>query len=359
MTTQASKAAIAGMRNDYGQDARIQAATAGIGLDHALKRLFETVEFSEDRHFHVVDLGSADGINSFAVLEKLLTQVKTIRPEIRQCTVTHVDLPSADFSGLMQNVYHHPDSYLDKLQSIELDIQPNFVPGSFYQRYAGPRSADVVFSTTALHYASVIAGPVSNHVDPLLAEGVEREPWEKLSRRDLNSALLGVSNALKPGGKFWAVAPARRSDASGAPILHWNRELWTLMAEEFTRLVDTGEIERSDWEAFVIPVHQRELGEWTKWFALNAKQMRLEYAELVTVPNEYLAGYLDDHRDAWRFATDYCEYIRAWGDRIVSELIPDQSRRDEFFQRLWQVFAAEPERFADDNLSISIGASRR
>jgi SAM-dependent methyltransferase len=349
------------MQQDYSRFARTQAEIAGIGLKRALETLVDSLEVDTLGHLHLVDIGTADGVNSFPVVEQTIQRLEDrLDQGLKNCIITHVDLPSADFPGLMHNIYHHPDSYLSTLRTSACSIQPSFVPASFYQRYVCPESADIVFSTTALHYASGVPCQVRNHVEPLQAAEEERVAWRRLSREDLDSALRQVWKALKPGGKFWAVAPAHTCDqTTGEVDLFWNRELWQLMVTEIERLVADGEIDSEAWQAFVIPVHQRHLSEWTNWFSVNTDLFELEYAELIAVPNPYLADYLDDHRDCHRFATEYCGFVRAWGDRIVGELIPDDERRDAFFDRLWQIFADEPERFAQDNISVSIGATRR
>ena len=104
-------------------------------------------------------------------------------------SVAHIDVPTADFKSLADNIYNHPGSYYHSLQHA-CEVQPSIVPGSFYSPYLAAQSADIVFSTTALHYASRKAGPIKGHIEPLYAQGEQKRAWEDLSQSDLDHILF-------------------------------------------------------------------------------------------------------------------------------------------------------------------------
>lgn len=141
--------------------------------------------------------------------------------------VSHLDLPSADFNGLSHNIYQHECSYRQTLTRENTSIHSVIVPRLFYDSFLPENSADILFSTTALHYASKRASILSKHVHPLCATGYEEKlAWEELSATDLNAALNHIHSSLKSGGKFWAVVPGHSCDDSTGKINnYWYREV--------------------------------------------------------------------------------------------------------------------------------------
>jgi hypothetical protein len=359
MSITGNNISIQGMHSDYSRYALTQYNAIQYGLPKAIEKLIEPLEVDVDTSgIHIIDLGAADGVNSFPIIESfaktLIASHKEFQPKLY---VTHVDVPTADFKSLSDNIYNHPDSYYSGLETV-LDVQPNIEPNSFYDAYSEQQSADIVFATTCLHYASKNAGPVDNHVDPLYSKGDQHRVWSALSRSDLDLVMNQAHRALRKGGKFWAIAPAHtRDEIDGSIKNHWNREVWNIMIEQLITMERSGVVDPTLWQDFVIPVHQRKLDEWCDWFAENTDKFNLEFAEVVESPNPYLQIFLEGHKSAEQFADDYLGFFKSWADRIVGSLIPEEEHRLVFYKNMRIEFQNNPERFADDNVSVYVGAT--
>ena len=356
-----SKASITGMREGYGEYAVSQYNAVTTGIEHATSQLIEALEFSptSDFYIHLVDLGAADGINSFPVI-KNFSQVLMKKREPLNLLVSHVDLPSADLNGLSYNIHEHERSYRHTLAGENINIHSVIAPDSFYNSFLPASSADILFSTTALHYASKRASILSKHVNPLHATGVEEiSAWDKLSDSDLNTALTNIHRCLKRGGKFWAVVPAHSRDESTGEIKnYWYREVLDIMCEQLRSLVNKGIVDEETWNNFVLPVHQRHLHQWQKWFTENDSMFHLDFLYAEEQANPYLERFRNEHKDPNRFADEYLSSVRAWSEKIIMQLLPDQEQRDEFFEGLRYQFVQAPDRFENDAFSVYIGATR-
>jgi len=361
MSEHTLKASITGMREGYSEYAVSQHNAIANGLERAVSQLVETFEFSSasDPYINLVDLGSADGVNSFPVIESFSRALNKKRMPLN-LMVSHVDLPSADFNGLSHNIYQNECSYRQTLSTENMGIHSVIVPGSFYDSFLPENSADIIFSTTALHYASRRASILSKHVHPLCATGnEEKSAWEELSASDLNTALNHIHSSLKSGGKFWAVVPAHNRDSSTGKINnYWYREVLDVMSEQLLELVDKGIVSEESWNNFVLPVHQRHLYQWQKWFADNESMFQVDFLYAEEQENPYLQRFTNIHQDLNLFADDYLLSVRAWSEQIIIQLLPDTEQRNTFFEGLRNQFVQTPDRFENDTFSVYIGATR-
>ncbi len=353
-------ASITGMREGYSEYAISQYNAVTNGIDRAASQLIDALELSPttDSYVHMVDLGAADGVNSFPVIDQFSRAlIKKTRP--LNLLVSHIDLPSADFNGLSHNIQNHERSYRHTLAGEKITVYSVIAPDSFYNAFLPAGSVDILFSTTALHYASRQASTLSRHVLPLFATGDEKPAWEKQSESDLNTVLTNIHRCLKPGGKFWAVVPAhRRDEATGEIKNYWYREVLAVMCDQLRALVTKGILDEESWNHFVLPVHQWNLQQWQKWFTANDSMFRLEFLYAEEQANPYLERFRNEHQDPSRFADDYLSSIRAWSERIIMQLIPDRKVRNEFFTGLRDQFLKAPDRFANDTFSLYVGATR-
>jgi hypothetical protein len=187
----------------------------------------------------------------------------------------------------------------------------------------------------------------------------EQQAWENLSRHDLHGVLSNIHSCLKPGGIFWAVVPTHTRDMTTGEIKnYWYREVLQIMCEQLRLLVAEGVVSEESWNEFVLPVHQRHLDEWQNWFAEHDTMFRVEYLYTEDQFNPYLQRFRDEHQDPDRFADEYLASVRAWGERIIKQLLPDQELRNAFFEGLRSQFVQSPERFENDSVSVYIGATR-
>lgn len=362
MQEKETKASIAGMRERYGDFALSQYNAIMAGIDHASQQLVERLEVDtliSAPIVKIVDLGAADGINSFPVV-KQFAQTLMKKCHSLQLLVSHIELPSADLEGLSFNIHEHQSSYKRTLDNNNIPIQSFVVPQSFYNSFLPPQSVDILFSTTALHYASQKASIITDHVLPLRAKKVEEFlAWEQLSESDLERALMNIHECLKPGGKFWAVVPAHSlNESSGEIKNYWYREVLDIMSEQLQLLVNKGIIETETWNHFVLPTHQRHLSQWQTWFFKNKSLFHLDFLYTQEQMNPYLERFHKEHKDPIRFADEYLSSVRAWGEKIITQLLPDQNQRNEFFELLRLQFIKEPSRFENDTLSLYVGATR-
>ena len=349
------------MRNGYSEHALSQHIATIYGIDKAIARLIEPLEISQEKDscIHMVDLGAADGVNSFPVIARFANALEAKTNQLN-LQVSHIDLPSVDFYELCHNIFADDRSYINALSAGNTRIHSAMVPGSYYRPFLPERSADILFSTTALHYASRHASILKRHVIPVRATaGAEKEAWEALSLIDLNTALTNIHGSLRSGGKFWAIVPAvRRDSLTGAAENFWYREVLDIMSEQLLDLVDQGVLDTDTWNNFVVPAHHRSSSQWQQWFSDHESMFQLDYIDQQEHANPYLDRFKHRHRDPKQFADEYLASIRAWGEKIITQLLPDQQRRERFFAGLHRQFMQTPERFDNDSVSVYIGATR-
>ena len=353
---------IDGMRSDYSRNALAQANAIAFGLEKAAIHLISPLAkgTTDASKLHFLDLGAADGVNSFSIVSRFAEEFCSAAEGVDcDLLVSHLDLPEADLNALAQNLSTHPAGYRQHLmRGAKLCVNSAILPASFYNRYLPSESADLIFATVSLHYASRLAGPISNHIDPLYTTGEERKTWRRQSVDDLDTIMRRAHSALKPGGKFWAIAPAHVCGDNGDVANHWYRELWLVVMDELTTLQKTGVLKTNCFENCIIPAHQRGESEWTNWFEQNPSLFALEYVELVEQENPYLTRYRDVHHDPVTFADEYLASVRAWSDHLFSNLIPDPDARAQFFAGLHVAFRQNPERFTNDAVNAYVGATR-
>ena len=362
MTIRQGFSTIEGMRGDYSQNALSQDKAIAHGLEKAATQLVAPLarDIADANKLHIVDLGAADGVNSFSIVTRFAKEISnSVQEEGCDILVSHLDLPEADLNALVQNIWHHPASYHQQLQKAgRLRLSSAILPSSYYKSYLPPDTADIIFGTVSLHYASRIAAPVSGHVDPLYAQGQDRAAWQKQSVDDLDTIMRHAASALRSGGKFWAVAPAHTRGPKGRIGNHWYRELWLTIIDELADLQREGLLEMEAVENCIIPAHQRGLDEWRSWFAGNTDLFRLDYLEVVEQENPYLSRYRETHHDASRFADDYLASVRAWSEPLFKSLITDTDTRARFFSGLHDAFRQSPDRYAKDAVNVYVGATR-
>lgn len=341
------------MSAHYGQAALAQRQALLAGLAEAEERLLVPLLSQPTTHLRVADLGCADGVNSFPVVAALRRRLVAVNAS--ELSLVHVDLPSSDFNTLIGNLHEHPESYLQASPD-GLALHPLLRPGSFYSAPLPEASVDFAFSTTALHYASAKAGPVTGHIDPLYARPCERPVWREQAERDCGLIMHGLARGLRPGGRAWLVVPSVLRDAEGN-LAHWYRQAKRDLYEELVAATGRGVLDSRALDDFVIPTNERDMDEWKAWFAAHPDSWRLEYAAIRQLPNPYLTAW-NEHRDNQRFAREYLASIKAWSERIVDSLIADRRQGQELFARLSERFAQGPTAYADDNVSIYLGLTR-
>ena len=158
MNAPLSRATVEGMRSDYADHALAQRHAVARGLERAATQLIAPLAERKGPRapLHFIDLGAADGVNAFPVVRRFAEALgphDTANP--RDLLVSHLDVPEADFCALTRNLQGHPDSYRRSLAEVAgLQVQTALLPCSYYDAYLPAASADVVFATISLHYAS-------------------------------------------------------------------------------------------------------------------------------------------------------------------------------------------------------------
>ena len=349
------------MRNGYSDYALSQHLATINGIEKAVERLIEPLDICQDSNstIHMVDLGAADGVNSFPVIARFARALESKTDQLN-LRVSHIDLPSADFNGLCHNIVHHERSYIRAPATGNTRIHSAMVPASFYSPFLPEQSADILFSTIALHYASKRASRLTTHVIPIRAtDSAEKTAWDDLSLIDLNSALTNIHGCLRSGAKFWAIVPGFSRDSTTGEVRNYSyREVLDIMSEQLLELVDRGVVDADTWNDFVVPAHNRSIDQWQNWFSEHDSMFQLDFLDKYEQANPYLENFKRNHQDRKRFADEYLSSVRAWGEKIITQLLPRQGQRELFFAGLHQQFMRTPERFENDSVSMYIGATR-
>lgn len=242
----------------------------------------------------LADMGAAGGGNSLEPMRRAITAYRA-RDPARQIQVVHTDIPSNDFSALLQFVESSELSYR------RLSGTYAYVAGrSFYERLFPDRVLSLGWSSIAVHWLSRIPEPIPNQVYSSFATGAVREAFAAQAKTDWEAFLHHRAQELRQGGRLIVIGGARRdddiSDAEG---------LMSMAYDALNALVDAGDLNPEEVRRMTIPTWNRTASEFAEPFMKGAiaGQLELRRLEARALPDEFLValqrgGNLETYRDS-------------------------------------------------------------
>ena len=218
--------------------------------------------------FRVLDLGVADGVNTGELVDVLLRRTRELA-QIVDIELGLLDLPENNWAVLAAS----SREWVSAATAAGLRLHVRMAPQSFYEALAPPRSLDVVWACTALHWSAGTGD----------AEG------------ELDTVLQRVADSLRPGGTFVATTPSVvPAELPGQPPLRrwWHRDLVAASAVPSYRAL--------------LPAFQRSVHSWSE--AVWRKHLSSPAASAVFDVHELRSVDIEDVY--WRDATDAIDYAR-------------------------------------------------
>ncbi len=195
------------------------------------------------------------------------------------------------------------------------------------------------------------------------ATGSARASLARQAAADWEAFLLARASDLSVGGRLLVQCVGTETDATGRERVT-ARELLAAMTEVAGAMADDGELSRDAVDGYVFPVYARTVGEARAPVdAGGALRDDFDVVDVSTAPvdNPYLARWREDG-DSESYARDYAGFVRGFAESSLRLGLfrpggaDDDTDRllDEYFHRLERRFAAEPERDAFRDWTLTV-----
>ena len=155
----------------YNQNSQFQQSALQQNTLPLIEQAIKELSLPSDGVLRILDCASSQGRNS-CIAARHIIQTLTERLQQQQINqqlalvFTHEDLPSNDFATLLQTLHDPTDGYMHQASTSSsstsneatasgeqvLQIYPNFVGRSMYERLVPDRTLDLVLAFTCLHW---------------------------------------------------------------------------------------------------------------------------------------------------------------------------------------------------------------
>jgi SAM dependent carboxyl methyltransferase len=313
----------------------------------------------------IADYGASTGRNSVGSLRTAVDAVRAIDADRPICAI-HNDLPTNDWNTLFANLTADEGSYL---HAAGPTVVPLASAVSFFEPATPARTVHLGMSFSAAHWlreqpdVTVPEGFYSCE-----ATGKVREALARQAADDWTTFLTARAADLAPGGRMIVQMVGTDTTTSPGDPLVTARALLRAMAEVAGEMAHDGVLDPAAVESYLLPVYARTIDEIRAPFsrAPVEAELTLETASVDRVANPYLDKLHEDH-DAVAYAKAYAAFVRGFTESSLREHLftpgtrsgtPDQAI-DDFFARLQERFAADPERDAFEDWTATMVAARR
>lgn len=209
----------------------------------------------------VLDLGTADGLNSIPFFKKCVKQFQhrnSTSSSSREIALVFEDGPWNDFSLI---------SKLDAVATFGDNVFPSISNCNFFSPTVPSGTVDLAFSSAAMHYLS--SGPPCNltGLHPTDAVGSERLAFSKQAACDWLSLLLARAVELAPGGRL-VVSNFCIDETTGwyMGCTDYGASIYTTLSTCMWNMVRHGRLTQLEYEWATSPEYYRTVSEHTQPF---------------------------------------------------------------------------------------------
>jgi hypothetical protein len=320
----------------YTEHSEAQEAYGELGFEWLEQAAAEVDPPAAPLPFVIADMGAAGGGNSLEPMARALTARRGDGPAL----VVHTDIPTNDFSALFQLVGDSPKTYLE-------DGVFALAEGrSFYERLFPDGFLSLGWSSIAVHWLSAVPEPIPDHIYCSFATGSVREGLRAQSARDWRAFLDHRAGELRPSGRMVVLGGAARDDGTSEA-----EGLMEAANSALVAMVDSGDLQRAEYERMTIPVWNRTTAEFVEPFESGEFEGRLELLRHAArwLPDRYFEAY-DRDGDLDRYVESVAGFFRAaFDESLWAALDPgrDVAQREAIGKRfdtlLRERIAAAPE----------------
>ncbi len=341
---------------------------ATVGAKHVMDNAAEMVLSAIDRMapaddgsvFRLTDMGAADGGTSLDMWRRVLAHVHEAVPS-RSIEMVYTDLPRNDFSQVFQIVHGMTGekTYLGEIPGIHILASGT----SFHEAILPAGTLDLGFSATASHYITAVPCAISDHVHMVGAQADELDAYQAKGAADWETMLLRRAEELKSGGRLclfnFGIDEQGQylGNTDGQNMFNTFAEVWQGLVDD--RIITAEEFENTNFpqvyrtqEQFVAPLLDENN-------AVHKAGLRLEHVESRVVRCPFKQDFVENHKNALRFAREYIPTLRSWSEpTFVNGLATWRGPKERaeiintFYDRYQARVAAAPEGHGMDYVHI-------
>jgi hypothetical protein len=357
-----------GMRGGgyYDDHSEYQRRVAGTAAQLVARCVADTPQPAPRNTFVVADYGCSTGRNSIASVGAAVRAVRA-RWADQPLAAIHNDLPTNDWNALFANLRSAPDGYLRAAGPPVLALASAV---SFFEPAAPAGSVSLGLSFSAAHWLRrqpEVAVPEGIYFPE--ATGRARDALTAQADADWTAFLAARAADLAPGARLLVqmvgTDPAPGPDAPRVT----GRLLLRAMGEVAAQMAREGLLDPAALERYVLPVYARTPAEARRPVEGEgpppAGAFEVEVCRVDEVPNPYLERWRSDG-DADTYARSYAGFARAFTESSLREHLfapaapADVDRLvDDYYARLTERFAADPERDRFEDWTLTVVLARR
>jgi len=320
-----------------------------------------------DRAVVIVDYGASTGATSLASVRSAIVAVRARNPS-QPVVAVHNDVPTNDWNQLFANLLALPDSYT-KLSGPA--VVPLASAISFYEPAVPTASAHLGMSFSAAHWLRTqpsVTVPEGFYFCE--ATGDARTALAALADADWTTFLSARAADLAPGGRLLVQMVGSESNGTGGEPHVTARKLMRAMNEVASELVAEEKLDGRAVDHYLLPVYARTVEEarapLERRGSPMAEAFTIETVRTDLVANPYLGRWHDD-RDNVAYGQSYAAFVRGFTESSLrAHLFTADATRghdpttvlDEYFTRLAQRFASDPEADAFEDWTLTVVLTR-
>lgn len=300
----------------------------------------------------IADYGASQGRNSMAPVAGAIDALRLRVGPGRPIVVSHVDLPTNDFTSLFTLLDQDPTSYLTGRDG----VFPVAIGRSHFGPVLPPQSVDLGWSANALHWLSQNPCPVPDHGWGVFsASAAVRDAIDAQLDADWMNFLNARSVEMRPGGRLVCQFMGRGPDSHG---FEWmGNAFW----QSWIDVADAGLLTHAELARISAPSAGRSLDQIEAPFR-DGRMTGLTLVDLAMVqaPDPYWAAFARSG-DAVQLGQVWANMMRAAnGPSFAAALDPHRDRSavlDAVTERLAARIAADPQPSTSYNAIAVIAAA--
>jgi hypothetical protein len=312
----------------------------------------------------VLDLGSSEGRNAAAVMQRAVAGLRRRVPE-RAIQTIYSDLPANNFNQLFLNL-----EQARQLDRSGAQVYASAVAGSFYAPLVPPGTAHAATCFNSVLWLDHLpATPITDFVSyrrPVPPRpGLKVKPdivaaFSRQAAQDWCRFLECRAQELAPGGKLLVATPG---DAADGRVCDG---LYDLLNDACLDLVAAGSLPRERYEALTIPVYFRNEQEMRAPLEDAGSPLRsafrVDRLETLDLKSPFFVAF-EQTGDVTALARDYTGFLRAFTEPVVAatvaNVVDSQAVIDALYQRVHDRIQAEPRRYVFRYIEVALALTRR
>lgn len=317
----------------YNRHSDLQRGIASLGLPW-LAQAAAQAALPEAGLVLLADFGCATGANSLTPLDVALHELRarTDRP----VAVLHQDRPENDFGTLHRLLASDERSYLRRHR----DAYAWTAAGSFYDALLPRRALSLGWTSSTVHWLSVVPAPLPDHLWSPSSQSPARRLWAAQAAHDWRAFLDARAAELLPGGQLVLCIPA--SDADGRAGAE---ELLERARRGLQDMVAEGLVTPAEAEALAIPTWYRTLAE----IGVDHPDLAWRGLELHLLPDPYPPLH---PQGGERLAAAYVDYLRAAIEPSLATALSADRPHKERHHLLQEFFTRFQRHIVDDPMDV-------